>query len=245
MTYYLGDDEFEDCNCLGTFYGPSVMESFTKAGQDTMDESICFSNFSLSSDNYYFLYIGELKAHGLTDYLTKALAPRCNRPVSCLSIVPDILGEYNYENIIALSPLLARNRKQHGRRISFRTPMQDFAESVSHHPAILEIIEQILTQQAELYLFMFESLPEMTLDRLANVSLLGPEKTLARKLNNKAFQFELLQNRIPMVEFPEMMPIPEPKKLIAILMRYKMAIPPVAATTPSLKFSVAWIRPDL
>ncbi len=172
-----------------------------KTGQDTMDENICFSNFSLSSDNYYFLYIGELKAHGLTDYLAKALAPRCNRPVSCLSIVPDILGEYNYENIVALSPLLARNRKQHGRRISFRTPMQDFAEAVSHHPAILEIIEQILTQQAELFLFMFESLPEMTLDRLANVSLLGPEKTLARKLNNKAFQFELLHGRIPMVDF--------------------------------------------
>jgi len=166
-----------------------------------MDENICFSNFSLSSSTYYFFYIGELKAHGLTNYLKAALAPRCNRPVSCLSIVPDILGHYNYDNIIALSPLLARNREQHGRMISFRTPMQDFAGAVSHHPAIIDITQRILAQQSELYLFMFESLPEMTLDRLPNVSLLGPEKSLARKLNNKAFQFELLQDRIPVVDF--------------------------------------------
>ncbi len=39
-----------------------------------MDENICFSNFSLSSSTYYFFYIGELKAHGLTDYLKAALA---------------------------------------------------------------------------------------------------------------------------------------------------------------------------
>ncbi len=166
-----------------------------------MDENIYFSNFSLSSSHYYFLYIGELKAHGLTDYLTPALATRSSRPVCCLSIVPDILSSYNYENIIALSPLLAGNRKQHGRRISFRTPLKHFAETVSHHPVIVDIIKRILIQQSELFLFMFESLPEMTLDRLPNVSLLGPDKTLARKLNNKAFQFELLQDRIPVVDF--------------------------------------------
>lgn len=177
------------------------MESFKNTGQGAMDENIYFSNFTLSPSHYYFLYIGELKAHGLTDYLTSALSRHSQKQVSCLSIVPDILSNYNYKNIIALSPLLAHNRKQHGRRISFRTPLKRFAQTVSHHPAVLDIIERILTQQSELFLFMFESLPEMTLDRLPNVFLLGPEKTLARKLNNKAFQFELLQDKIPVVDF--------------------------------------------
>ena len=166
-----------------------------------MDDSISFSNFSLSASRYYFFYIGELKAHGLTDYLKVALASRSNRPVSCLAIVPDILGKYNYENIIALSPLLAQNKELYGRHVSFRTPMRQFAQTVSHHPTIIETIKRVLSHQSELYLFMFESLPEMTLDRLANVSLLGPEKRLAGQLNNKAFQFELLQDRVPVVDF--------------------------------------------
>ncbi len=177
------------------------MESYSTAGPGTMDDDIYFSNFSLTPDHYYFLYIGEIKAHGLTRYLGRTLARRSNRPVSCLSVVPDILSSYNYKNIIALSPLLARNQEQHGRRISFRTPLRLFAEHVSRHPKIIEIVERISGQQSELFIFMFESLPEMTLDRLPNVFLLGPEKELARKLNNKVFQFELLQDKIPVVDF--------------------------------------------
>ena len=38
---------------------------------------------------------------------------------------------------------------------------------------------------------------------------------------------------------------PEPKILMIKLMRYIKAIPPVAATTPNLKFSVGVISPDL
>ncbi len=166
-----------------------------------MDNSIFFSNVSLSASRYYFFYIGELKAHGLTDYLKSALASRSSRPVSCLAIVPDILGKYNYENIIALSPLFAQNKEQYGRNVSFRTPMRQFAQTVSHHSTIIETTKRVLAHQSELYLFMFESLPEMTLDRLANVALLGPEKRLAGQLNNKAFQFELLRDRIPVVDF--------------------------------------------
>ena len=51
--------------------------------------------------------------------------------------------------------------------------------------------------------------------------------------------------RIPMVLLLEIIPIPDPKKLIMKLIKYSSAIPPVAATMPSLKFSVAFIRPDM
>ena len=39
--------------------------------------------------------------------------------------------------------------------------------------------------------------------------------------------------------------IPDPKKPIIILIPYNNAIPPVAAPTPNLKFSVGLIRPNL
>ena len=51
--------------------------------------------------------------------------------------------------------------------------------------------------------------------------------------------------RIPMVLLLEIIPIPDPKKLIMKLIKYSSAIPPVAATMPNLKFSVAFIRPDM
>ena len=50
---------------------------------------------------------------------------------------------------------------------------------------------------------------------------------------------------IPILLLPDMIPISEPKKPITKLIKYKIAIPPVAATTPNLKFSVAFIRPDI
>ena len=40
-------------------------------------------------------------------------------------------------------------------------------------------------------------------------------------------------------------PIPDPKNPIAKLIKYTIAIPPVAAAIPSLKFSLGFIKPDL
>ena len=39
--------------------------------------------------------------------------------------------------------------------------------------------------------------------------------------------------------------MPEPNILMIKLIKYMIAIPPVAAHTPSLKFSVGFISPDL
>ena len=50
---------------------------------------------------------------------------------------------------------------------------------------------------------------------------------------------------IPMLLLLEIIPMPDPKKLMIKLIRYRMAMPPVAAAIPNLKFSVAAIKPDL
>ena len=39
-------------------------------------------------------------------------------------------------------------------------------------------------------------------------------------------------------------PIPDPKIPITKLIKYTMAIPPVAAATPNLKFSLGFINPE-
>ncbi len=167
------------------------------------ENTIFFSNLPpvCLPDRYYFFYIGELKAQPLCRYLEQVLARRCGRPVVCISIIPDIMGRYAQENVIALSPLLARHQATHGSQVSFRTPLRHFCTTVCHHPAILDLANQILAQQEELFVYMFESVPEMTLDQLPGVTLLGPDKELANRLNNKAFQFELLNGHVPVVDY--------------------------------------------
>jgi len=167
------------------------------------ENTIFFSNLasSCSPDRYYFFYIGELKAQGLCRYLEPALTRHSGRPAECISIIPDIMGNYARKNTLALSPLLGRYRAEHGDRVSFRTPLRQFCRTVSTHRAVLNLVEQILDNQEELFIYMFESVPEMTLDTIPGVILLGPDKKLASRLNNKALQFELLNGHVPVVDF--------------------------------------------
>ena len=67
-----------------------------------------------------------------------------------------------------------------------------------------QLIEQILDHQDHLYINMYESDPNMTLDERKNVTLIGPDKNLARRLNNKTVQFELLKEIVPVVDFQSM-----------------------------------------
>lgn len=178
-----------------------VLNALPTSSDVSMDSEIFHFNFNYSPDRYYFLYIGELKGYGLNDYLQAVLSRQREKPVCCLTIVSDMLAQYDTTDIIAFSPQLAYQQQIHGSGISFRTPGRQFTATVSRHPVILGIVDQILAHQPELYISMFESLPEMTLDSIPGVSLLGPDKILAHKLNNKAFQFELLHDTIPVVDF--------------------------------------------
>ena len=51
-------------------------------------------------------------------------------------------------------------------------------------------------------------------------------------------------NRMPNVPPSWMKPMGLPNMLMTMLMRYSSAMPPVAAITPTLNFSVAWMSPD-
>ncbi|NOQ45767.1 MAG: ATP-grasp domain-containing protein, partial [Desulfobulbaceae bacterium] len=160
-----------------------------------------FTNFTYNPEVYYFLYIGELKSYGLNHYLSDMFAGITGRRVEFVAIITDILSQYNYRNLVVFSPRLKQSQKTNGNHVSFRTAPEQFVKAVSSHPVVLRIIKQILTRQNHLYINMYESEPHMILDELENVSLLGPDKELARKFNNKAVQLELLKAEIPVVDF--------------------------------------------
>ncbi len=163
--------------------------------------AIKFSNVRLENDTEYFLYVGELKNYGLNHFLEEALTRIYNRKFKFIAIVPDIFEQYNYKNVIAINPLTDSYECQYGKKVSCRVSPADFLTAVSGSRQVHALIQQILRRQEHLFLYMYESLEEMTLDTIDRVSILGPAKSVAKRLNSKIYQARHLSSLIPMVDF--------------------------------------------
>lgn len=167
-----------------------------------MVDNFLFSNFSYNPSTYYFLYVGDIKAYGLNSFLQDALARNCRKKVEFIAIVPDILVQYNFQNIIVVNPLIDEYQAQNGSQVSYRIDSTSFVRAVSENEGLHRLIAQILTHQNHLFINMYESEPEMTLDdQFEQVEILGPEKQIAKRLNNKAVQYEMLKDVVPVVDF--------------------------------------------
>lgn len=170
-------------------------------GQDWLMSDTHFSNVDLKDDTEYFLYIGELKNYGLNIFLKEALARIFNRPFDFIAVVPDVFEQYNYDNLIVINPLSKTYACTYGAKVSCRVSARSFMASVSADRQVRALIKRLLNRQKRLYLYMYESLPEMTLDEIEGVVLLGPDKRVARRINSKIYQYTRLKDIVPLVEF--------------------------------------------
>ncbi len=173
------------------------------------DDEILFTNFNYNPDYYYFLYVGELKTYSLNYFVQEALAHRIpNRPIKFVAIIPDICIQYNYANIIVINPrgeeefisdhaFVQQDKKP---RQSWRIDSTRFMSAVSNNPAIRILIDRILEHQNQLYINLYESVLDMTLDQIDRVSVLGPDKYLARQFNNKITQYKALEGIVPLAD---------------------------------------------
>lgn len=162
---------------------------------------IHFTNVHLREGTDYFLYIGELKNYGLNAFLKEALARIHSRPYDFIAICPDVFEQYNYDNLIVINPLAHSAACREGYGYSCRVPAPSFMTAVSESPEILDLVTQLTRRQERLFLYMYESLPEMTLDRLPGVTILGPERGVARQANSKIVQYRELKGRLPLPDF--------------------------------------------
>ena len=173
------------------------------------DDEILFTNFTYNPDCYYFLYVGELKTYSLNYFVQEALSRRIvNRPVKFIAIIPDICIQYNYTDIVVINPrgdeeLISDhtiNKKDQEPRQSWRVNTSVFMRAVSNNPTIRSLIDQILKKQNQLFINLYESLLDMTLDQIDRVDILGPDKYLSRKFNNKVTQYKALEGIVPMAD---------------------------------------------
>lgn len=162
---------------------------------------IYYTNYRLEEDTHYFLYIGELKNYGLNLFLRETLSRIHNCKFDFISIVPDIFEQYNYDNIIVINPEAESYIGKLGRNVSCRILAHTFLAYVSENRQVRRLIQELLHRQDNLYIYMYESMPEMTLDNIPGVSVLGPDSNIARKLNSKIFQYRNLKGIVPVVDF--------------------------------------------
>ena len=158
------------------------------------DDDILFTNFTYNPDYYYFLYVGELKTYSLNYFVQEALSRRIiNRPVKFVAIIPDICIQYNYANIIVINPrgeeeLITEhtiNQRDKEPRRSWRINASVFMTAVSNNQAVRRLIDRILEKQNQLYINLYESLLEMTLDQLDRVSILGSRQISGQKVQQQ------------------------------------------------------------
>lgn len=157
---------------------------------------IRFTNLIYNENKYYFLFITEIKASGIAFFAKEALARiyRLNKDdIECITIVPDILEKYNFENIIVVN----KTKENENKRKSNDLFMQD----VSNSDHINNLVDMILIKQKELFIYMFESNQNMTLDQKDGVTIIGPNKEIVSKLSNKIILYEIFSTIVPMAPY--------------------------------------------
>jgi len=155
-----------------------------------------FTNFEYDKNTLYFLFISELKAYGIGHFFKEALAKVwgvSKDKVEFITIAPDVFEQYNYDNLIILNELKDKQnrRKKH----------DDFISEISNNSYIHSVIDKVLENQDELFIYMFESSPFMTLDSRDGVTLIGPSSEIVKKLSNKISLYEIFSNIVPMANY--------------------------------------------
>ncbi len=162
---------------------------------------VYFSNCQLEKNTHYFLYIGSIKNYGLNIFLKEALSKIHNRKFDFISIIQDILAQYAYPNMMVINPRVHEFSRTQGANGSCRVPTKDFLSSVSNNLQVQELVQKLLDRQKKLYIYMYESLPEMNFDQLPGVSIIGPDSKISERLNSKITQYKACKNFLPMVDF--------------------------------------------
>ncbi len=162
---------------------------------------ILFYNIDLDPDTEYFFYVGEIKGNCLNQFVCEGLSRMFAKKFDFISILPDVLACYPRGNILVLNPYCGRSVSGNGGKVSRRILPGDFARMVSHCAKVRNLAEELLQRQSRLFLHTFESMPQLTLNRMEGVTLLGPDAGLANKWNNKLHQLKALADTdVPVVD---------------------------------------------
>jgi len=155
-----------------------------------------FTNFEYDKNTLYFIFISELKAYGIGHFFKEALSKVWSVPkenIEFITIAPDVFEQYNYDNLIILNEVKDKQNK--------RKKHSEFINEISNNHYVHSVIDTILKNQDELFIYMFESSPYMTLDSIDGVTLIGPNSDIVKELNNKISLYKIFSDIVPMANY--------------------------------------------
>ena len=166
-----------------------------------MEDDVFFSDIKLDPDVSYFLYIGEIKTDCLNQFVKETLSKIHGRPFDFISILSDVLESYPHKNTLVINPMARELYRAKGRKVSFRIAPRTFASMVSASAAVNDLIRQLLDKQGQVFIHVFESVPELTLALIPDVRILGPSGHIANIWNNKLYQLQMLKGTAPLIDY--------------------------------------------
>lgn len=149
---------------------------------------------------YYVVYVGEVKACCLNAYVAQAFRRSIGQEVRVISIVPDMMMEYRWTDVMVVNPPAERLRWVLGRDVARRVPSAAFAAGVCADAAVLRLLTELVRRQGEVPVWMFESRPELSVRLAGGVRLVGPDADLTRLINDKTWQYAAFADIVPVVE---------------------------------------------
>jgi len=158
--------------------------------------NVRFTNFKYDENKYYFLFISELKAYGIGHFFKEALSKILNieaGDIRFITIAPDSFEQYNYDDLVIINDNKDRESK--------RKKHDDFIKDVSDSVYIDKILDRLLKNQKEVFVYMFETSSYMKLDDKKGVVLVGPNKNIVSKLSNKIELYTIFSKIVPMADF--------------------------------------------
>ncbi len=165
-------------------------------------EGILYADLNLQADTEYFLYIGEIKANCLNQFLQETLSNTYHNNFACISIVPDVFSSYSAQNILVINPRSQDLFAAQGCAVNCRLSVREFAAQVSASSTVQELVQELLQRQDRLFIHVYESVPELTLTDIPGVQLLGPHGHTAHLWNNKLHQLQTLySSTVPVIDF--------------------------------------------
>lgn len=178
------------------------MQKMSTIDPFSSEEDVLYSDCHLDPDTAYFLYVGEVKADCLNFFLKEAFSRIFGKKFDFISILPDVLACYPHPNVLVINPRSRELTGACGHTTCCRISGRDFNRLVSTSGTIHKLVGELLQRQKNLFVHVFESVPEMTLNRIPGVTLLGPDGEIAHRWNNKLHQLQVLRDTsVPVIDF--------------------------------------------
>lgn len=166
---------------------------------------IC-SNITLNPDTAYVLYVGDPKYIHTTSFLKQTLAEGYRRPVEVINILPNLPSPYFEGSFAVVNAQLAEHmREANGSIYHLPLDQPEINIDVCNCEFVHSLIEEILEEQADLYVNLFKSTPEMTLGADPRINVIGPRGSLYCEFDNKLNQRQIVDG----------LGIPTPRSFVA------------------------------